>query len=64
MNRWYVFAIAVLVVGLVVTFRLPWGDCDQLTAECGEGLNRFFVGSVTVILSAFLATVGMVRGRG
>jgi hypothetical protein len=49
---------------LVVTFRLPWGDCDQLTAECGEGLNRFFVGSVTVILSAFLAMVGMVRGRG
>lgn len=64
MNRWYVFAIAVLVVGLVVTFRLPWGDCDQLTAECGEGLDRFFVGSVTVILSAFLAMVGMVRGRG
>ena len=64
MNRWYVFAIVVLVVGLVVTFRLPRGDCDQLTAECGEELNRSFVGSVTVILSAFLAMVGMVRGRG
>jgi hypothetical protein len=63
-NRWYALAIVVLVVGLVVTLRLPWGDCDQLTAECGEGLNRFFVGTVTVILSAFLAMLGMVRGRG
>jgi len=63
-NRWYVLVIAVLVVGLVVTFRLPWGDCDQFTAECSEGLNRFFVGSVTVILSAFLAMLGLVRGRG
>ncbi|HET6713630.1 MAG TPA: hypothetical protein VFI59_07970 [Actinomycetota bacterium] len=65
MNRWFVLAIAVLVVGLVVTFRLPWGDCDLLpTPECGEGPNRFFVGSVTVVLSAFLAMLGVIRGRG
>jgi hypothetical protein len=62
-NRWYVFAIVVLVVGFVVTSRLPWGDCDP-TAECGQGLSRFFVGSVTVFLSAFLAMLGLVRGRG
>jgi hypothetical protein len=63
-NRWYALAIVVLVVGLVAMFRLPWGDCNQVTAECGEGLNRFFVGSVTVMLTAFLAMLGLVRGRG
>ncbi len=63
MNRWYALAIVVLVGGLVVTFRLPWGDCDQVTAACGEGLNRFFIGSVTVILAVFLAMLGLVRSR-
>ena len=63
MNRWYVSAIVVLVGGLVVTSRLPWDDCDLVTAACGEGLSRFFVGSVTVIISAFLAMIGLVRGR-
>ena len=51
-NRWYVFAIAVLGwVGRDVP--ASWGDCDQLTAECGEGLDRFFVGSVTVLLRSW-----------
>lgn len=63
MNRWYGPAIVVLVAGLVVTFRLPWGDCDQGTAECGEGLSRFFVGSATVILTVFLGLLGLARGR-
>jgi hypothetical protein len=62
-NRWYALAIGVLAIGLVMTFRLPWNDCDQVTAECGEGLNRFFVGSITVILALFLAMLGLVRGR-
>ena len=63
MNRWYALAIVVLAIGLVMTFRLPWNDRDQVTAECGEGLNRFFVGSITVILALFLAMLGLVRGR-
>jgi hypothetical protein len=64
-NRWYVLAALVLVAGLVWTFQLPAQlDCPDTTIECGDGISRFFAGSVTVILACFFGLIGFTRNSG
>ena len=65
MNRWYMLAALVLVAGLVWTFQLPAQlDCPNTAIECGDGISRFFAGSVTVFLASFFALIGFTRNAG
>ena len=64
MNRWFVIAVAILVIGAVLIFLNQPQECDDIggVGRCGALVSPFLIGFVTIMIAAFLAFLGLMRG--
>jgi hypothetical protein len=65
-NRWYLIALPVLIVGIGLIVLVPWPQaCDDIDGGarlCGSPVHPFTVGFVTILVAAAFGFLGLMRG--